>query len=126
MWYQLKLFSVVFLLICYFLGMLRPVAPLVKYQLMKSYYMKVLCQQRDRVINTCQGTCQLKKEIKEEASKPGKLSFFVDFEKYPIGFVHFIELEKTSCKESSLRYFSFAENGLSSHLYSIFHPPQFC
>ncbi len=120
----LKLFSVVFLLSCYFLGMLRPVAPLVKYQLMKNYYVKVLCQQRDRVINTCQGSCHLKKELKEAASKPGKLSFFVDFEKYPIGFVTFIEIGQAVCFEKKPTYFSYGEKGISTHLFSIFHPPR--
>lgn len=110
-------------LILYGVAMLRPIAPILEYQLNKDYIAKVLCVNKDRPITVCQGSCYLTKRLQQEQQKEQSTPQ-IQLKDYPIGWVTCFTLSiapvfsEDSCYALYYEHYGF----LSSP--SLFHPPQ--
>ena len=103
--------------------MLRPLQPIVYYELNQDYIAEFLCINKDKPEMHCNGKCYLKKEIKKQ-QKEGPDSQKIIMENYPIGFV-----EITILKSQSPIFQTISSPVCYSNLYrfeyniSCFHPP---
>lgn len=113
----------------YLLGLLRPIAPLIEYELNQDYIAEFLCVNKDKPVMACHGKCHLQKELakaqEEENShdKPIKIKI----EDYPVAWW------EISQNLQDLSYQDIEKNSFYSNQYqflsrdSIFHPPiSFC
>ena len=74
--------------------MVRPVMPIIEYEMNKEYIASVLCENRARPVKSCNGKCYLQKRLQTvhksvhtSNKEPIEHSTFppkIDFEKYPI------------------------------------------
>ncbi|MEL7004641.1 MAG: hypothetical protein AAFN93_18180 [Bacteroidota bacterium] len=114
------------LLFAYILGMLRPLAPLISFELRKGYIQEFLCINRSEPITVCGGKCylndQLKREAKKQSEEP-KPDSLVNLADYPIGIMEPLKnherseffLFKILPHDFNFYYFDFHS--------SIFRPP---
>ncbi len=103
--------------------MLRPITPFVEYVINYDYISKILCINKDKPELSCNGKCQLMKKLKEQQEDDYN-SLRISLEKYPIGFVNVLKINKTAYtfnKQKSL--YSYKQS--YSYLYNkeVFHPP---
>lgn len=70
---MIKWFAVI-LLTVFIVQILTPVLPWMDYYLNHSYIVENLCIERDKEVNTCNGCCHLKKEIKKVIPQSHPLS----------------------------------------------------
>lgn len=117
----------VFLLSMYFIAWIKPVYPLLNYQLHKHYIASVLCEKKDVPDNTCQGKCHLIKQLKaaspteKNESKPQMPK--INLDDYPVFTLNNAQFCKTEKKNHKLLH----SNSMTyCFLYSkaIFHPPK--
>ena len=111
-------------LILYGIAMLRPIAPILEYQLNRDYIAEVLCVNKDQPITICEGSCYLTKRLKEEQQKEHATPQ-IQLKDYPIGWVALLTVQAIpiiSEVTGSVRHYNYYTY-LSSP--SLFHPPQF-
>lgn len=114
----------------YVLALIRPIIPVVSYNLNYDYIVEVLCINKDNPELECDGKCYLAQTIKDtrvHESEDASVSISIaDFDKFPLAYqdtnnyksfrfnftlkkvFHFIPVEKTS-----------------TYILSIFQPPEF-
>jgi len=107
----------------YFLGLLRPVAPYIEFELNKGYIQEFLCIKKEQPITVCGGKCYLTKQLKEAAedqkSMPTQL---INLEDYPIGFVSIFDTTDLS-GDRITHYFQYTIKKTGLFHFDIFHPP---
>ncbi len=110
----------------YILGMLRPIAPYIEYELNKGYISEFLCINKEKTesITVCYGKCYLTKKLKEaQAQDSNEPASTINIQEYPIGFVEVMRLgflEITPHTEYSSGYFS---SYTYQYVKGIDHPP---
>ena len=65
---RLRITSII-LLFVYLSLWLKPLYPFLEFKINKEYIIKVLCIERDKKVNTCQGQCHLNNEIKKNTNQ---------------------------------------------------------
>ncbi|MFB6317951.1 hypothetical protein [Saccharicrinis sp. FJH54] len=122
-WYASILLSV------FLLQVFLPVVPWLEYYLNHKYIVENLCVQRDQEVNTCNGCCHLKEEIKKVAPQPeknqqnspaGKLNLKSHFDEY------IISIKQLKPEQQVVKHLFTKLEFLYSYLYrrNCFHPPE--
>ena len=111
-------------------ALLRPIVPVIEYNLNYDYIAKVLCINKDEPELQCNGKCQLAKEIKktipidtqdEQPALP-----VIDFDKFPITYLK-IDNQKFKIFKFSKNLNSFLNKigKTKNYITSVFQPPDF-
>lgn len=120
-----------YLFIFLYIGaLLRPIVPVIDYNLNYDYIAKILCINKDEPELKCNGKCQLAKEIKktipindqnEQPALP-----VIDFDKFPITCLKIVD-QKFRLLENSkkLNPFSCKIGNTNDFITSVFQPPDF-
>ena len=98
---------------------------LVHYALNKDYVAKVLCENKNKPKMHCNGKCHLKKQLKEQDKKENSPVNNIK-EKYEVQFFSDLKYKISPiCVLLKIEHFAVYTSGKSSsHLLSVFHPPQ--
>ncbi|MEM6522273.1 MAG: hypothetical protein AAGF85_10605 [Bacteroidota bacterium] len=116
----------IFFIILYGFGLLRPLAPLIDFELNKGYIQDFLCINRDKPVTVCGGKCYLTKQLKKAIDFESKSATVpsINLADYPIGFVYLYRLQTQLSGMEIIRI------GMYSFIYSFqfihtpFHPPE--
>nr|WP_233098677.1 hypothetical protein [Aureibaculum flavum] len=110
--------------------MIRPIVPVIDYNLNYDYIAKVLCINKDEPELKCNGKCHLAKEIKktlpsDNQDKPSGLPV-IDFDKFPIT-SHENEHHKLNAFQFSkkLNFHIIKTGKTNNYISSVFQPPEF-
>lgn len=108
--------------------MLRPVIPVIEYNINYDYIVKVLCINKDKPELNCKGKCQLAKEIKKTLpikTENRQPAFpVIDFDKFQLTF-HKTEQSNFNFF-NTLNTFNFFKNisgKTKNYITSVFQPP---
>lgn len=123
-----KALSILFLCL-YLLGMLRPVAPLIEYELHKDYIAEFLCINKNEPIMACHGQCHLKKELakaqQEEHSTTENPR--IKIEDYPVTWWNIENLQTTFISQGISQNTFYSNHYQFLFKTAIFRPPiSFC
>lgn len=109
---------------------MRPIVPVIEYNLNYDYISKVLCINKDEPELKCNGKCQLAKEIKktlpiETSDKQPGLPV-IDFDKFPITYYKSNEQRIKPFEYSNkLNFFTYKTGKTINYIPSVFQPPEF-
>ncbi len=110
--------------------MLRPIVPVIEYNLNYDYIAKVLCINKDEPDLGCNGKCQLAKEIKKtlpiktEDRQPSMP--VIDFDKFPITYQNTDQHKFYIFEFSNKLNFLVNKTGkTNNYITAVFQPPDF-
>ncbi|MEQ9439101.1 MAG: hypothetical protein RIG62_08625 [Cyclobacteriaceae bacterium] len=110
-------------LILYGIAMLRPIAPILEYQLNRDYIANVLCINKDQPITVCEGSCYLAKRLKQQQQKEQSAPQ-VQLKDYPIGWITLLRVQFSPLiSEATIHGFHYDHYSFLGAI-SLFHPPQ--
>ena len=115
-------FAIGFLLL-YGIAMLRPIAPILEYQLNRDYIANVLCVNKDKPITVCEGSCYLAKRLKQEQQK-GQSAPQIQLKDYPIGWITLLAVQFPLAKSEKTTPILHYEHYAFLASLALFHPPQ--
>ena len=107
---------------CYLIGMLRPVAPLIEFELNKGYIQDVLCINKDKPITVCGGSCYLSNRMEQEAAN-AKASPQVNMQDYPVAIIDLVAITLQPGYKRLVQWQPFTVKAPASFHTDIFHPP---
>lgn len=119
-----------FFIFLYVGALLRPIVPIIEYNINYDYIAKVLCINKDEPVLKCNGKCQLAKEINKtlpitnQDKQPAIPT--IDFDKFQITY-HQTEQNKFEIFEFS-NHLLFLTNKIGktkNYITSVFQPPDF-
>ena len=122
----MKSISTIAFVCIYLIGMLRPVAPFIEYEINKGYISEFLCINKDKQeeITVCLGKCYLNKKLLEAQENDSKAPIStISLLEYPIGIIEILSIDFLNIKNiirhttehNSLYKFQFSKG--------IYHPP---
>lgn len=121
----LRNFLSIFFILLYGLGLLRPIAPWIEYELNKDYIKTYLCVNKDTPMTQCGGRCYLKEQLEsnhDKNSETGGLE--LNMKDYPLGWklLWYFEFDGilSKVKEQYDHYTDHYSKLLQS---DVFHPP---
>jgi len=113
----------IFFIGLYFIGLLRPLAPYIEFELNKGYIQEFLCIKKEQPITVCGGKCYLAKQLKEAAGDSNESpKQLVNLEEYPIGFVSILNTQDLQ-GEGVLHNTKYGHKTVGLVHFDIFHPP---
>lgn len=114
----------------YILALLQPALPFIEYFVNYNYIVSELCENRDRPILSCNGTCYLEDQVNENNNLLGHQEQVpilpkVDLSAYPIFIIFKTGFQKihTFVNIDDKLYLNPKET-FQEIIFSIFHPPQ--
>ncbi|QCX39488.1 hypothetical protein FF125_13960 [Aureibaculum algae] len=126
----MKLIYTYLFIFLYVGALIRPIVPVIDYNLNYDYIAKVLCINKDEPELKCNGKCHLAKEIKktlpsDNQDKPSGLPV-IDFDKFPIT-SHENDHHKLNTFQFSnrLNFFSNKIGKIKNYIEIQFQPPEF-
>lgn len=120
-----------YIFIClYVLALIRPVIPLISYNINYDYISEVLCINKENPKLECDGKCYLAQQIQKTRvleSEDASVSIsIVDFDKFPIAYQDTNSYKTNSFNFSKkARIYSNNTEKVSTYITSIFQPPKF-
>jgi hypothetical protein len=120
-----RLFPIFFLLI-YVSVLLRPAYIWLDYSMHKDYIARVLCENKNKPALHCNGKCQLMKRLKKTAEEnPLSHAPLISFEVFMPHFSQDLLMLQPNQNGIEVRIIAhYLLPGSSSHLRSVFRPPQ--
>lgn len=116
-----RIFAILSILL-YINAMIIPVYPLFNYMINTKLY-EQLCINKDKPEMGCHGKCHLSEEMNKDKKKESVPYFDFNMKDYPIGSVHFVELDKIFPIE--IVSLTIPTKDYKFNLeFDIFHPPQ--
>ncbi|MEM7107821.1 MAG: hypothetical protein AAF519_06320 [Bacteroidota bacterium] len=112
--------------ILYGFGLLRPVAPIIEFELNKGYIQDFLCINRDKPLTVCGGQCYLAEQMKKAndfdsgaATVPS-----INLADYPIGFVSLYTLKMQRSGTKIMRVGMYSLTYSFQFVQAQFRPPE--
>lgn len=103
--------------------MLRPITPFVEYAINYDYISKILCINKDKPEMSCNGKCQLIKNLEKQQEEDYN-SLRISMEEYPIGFIKVTSvIDKNNFSITKTNKFFYKKDYTFLYSKSVFHPP---
>ena len=124
----MKIATIIFLIGIYVIGMLRPIAPFIEYELNKGYISEFLCINKDKPqnITTCYGKCYLTNKVKEaQQNDTSETPRSINIQEYPLGFVETLSVLYVDRANSSKHNTGYFSSYSFAYAKGIDRPPSF-
>jgi hypothetical protein len=115
------------LLTLYLIALVRPLAPILDYQVNRDFFAEVLCINKAKPELKCNGQCALTQKLKQAQSdetQPVSAQNIIKLDDYPIGFISLYSNSSEGNGSQSKRHSDVSfEIVISGYLSEIFRPP---
>ncbi len=111
----------------YLVALVRPLAPILDYQVNRDFFAEVLCINKAKPELNCNGQCALTQKLKQaqkDETQPVSAPNIIKLDDYPIGFISLYKTSPDVDGSQSIRYSDVSfEIVIQGYLSEIFRPP---
>lgn len=118
----------IFFYLLYLLAMVRPLLPIIEYELNYDYIATILCENVDRPYLECNGKCYLIDRLSETSKQSlGEKSIpTINIDDYPISPIMDFSVYINASKEFVLHQYTKQDKLYDMYMYAVLRPPINC